>query len=299
HQRIVGIGVVGELAIGGLSVARGYLDRPELTAERFLPDPFAWDPGGARLYRTGDLGRSLVDGTIEFLGRIDHQVKVRGFRVELGEIEAVLSRHPAVRDSAVLVRDETAADRRPLPARPLPARLVAYLVTAETAPDARELRRFLQETLPDYMVPSAFVVLDALPLTPAGKVDRAVLERRSVAAERTGAVGEEGLVVPADPTEELLAGIWAGVLGVERVGVQDNFFELGGHSLLATQVVSRIREAFGVEVPLPRLFEAPTVAELAGVGRLLRREQEAATAPPLVPVARDRELPLSFAQQRL
>ncbi|MCP4664016.1 MAG: non-ribosomal peptide synthetase, partial [bacterium] len=149
------------------------------------------------------------------------------------------------------------------------------------------------------MVPSAFVVLDALPLTPAGKVDRSALQRRSLTAERTRVVAEEGMVVPGDPTEELLAGIWAGVLGVERVGTQENFFELGGHSLLATQVASRIREAFAVEVPLPRLFEAPTVAELAGVVRLLRREQQGVTAPPLVPVARDRELPLSFAQQRL
>ncbi|MCP4663809.1 MAG: AMP-binding protein, partial [bacterium] len=308
--RMVGTGTVGELCIAGAGVARGYLERPALTAERFVPDPLSGDPtagtGGERLYRTGDLARYLPDGAIEFLGRIDHQVKLRGFRVELGEIEAVLSRHPAVRENAVLVREETRGDRRPLPARPLPARplparLVAYLVVAvEMAPPAWVLREFLQATLPDYMVPSAFVMLETLPLTPAGKVDRAALERRPLAAaERARGPVQEGLVAPGDPTEELLAGIWATVLGVERVGSWENFFELGGHSLLATQAVSRIREVFGVELPLLRFFEAPTVAEMVEVIRSLQREQQGVSIPPLLPVARDRELPLSFAQQRL
>ncbi|MCP4662506.1 MAG: AMP-binding protein, partial [bacterium] len=288
--RRVGTGTVGELCVAGAGVARGYLERPALTAERFIPDPMA-GAGGERLYRTGDLARYLPDGAVEFLGRIDHQVKIRGFRVELGEIEAVLSRHPAVRESAVVVTEQAQGDRRPLPAR-----LVAYLVVTGTAPAARDLREYLQETLPDYMVPWAFAMLEALPLTPAGKVDRATLERRPLpAAERSWDVAQD----PGDPIEELLAGIWAAVLGSGRVGPHDNFFELGGHSLLATQVASRVREAFAVEVPLQRLFEAPTVAELADVVRLLRREQEGVALPPLLPVARDRELPLSFAQQRL
>ncbi|MCP4658527.1 MAG: AMP-binding protein, partial [bacterium] len=195
-----------------------------------------------------------------------------------------------------MAREETSDNRRPLPTR-----LVAYLVAAgETAPAARALRAFLRETLPDYMVPSDFAVLDALPRTPAGKVDRAALARRSlVAVEWARGIAEEGVVAPGDPSEELLAGIWAEVLGVERVGAHESFFELGGHSLLATQVAARVRETFGVELSLQGLFEAPTVAKLAEAVTSLRREERGQSIPPLVPVARDRELPLSFAQQRL
>ncbi|MCP4662881.1 MAG: amino acid adenylation domain-containing protein, partial [bacterium] len=298
----VAVGVPGELFIAGPGVARGYLGRPALTAERFVPDPLSGNPlsgdphfgdpfadgsvAGTRLYRTGDLARHLGDGTIEFLGRIDHQVKIRGFRIELGEIEAVLSRSERVRECVVVTRTEPPGDG-PAPA----ARLVAYAVT-EPGIETRELRAFLQERLPEHMVPSAFVRLEALPLLPNGKVDRKALP----APERTGP--DVGFAAPADPVEELLAGIWEAVLELDGVGVHENFFELGGHSLLATQVVSRIRDAFGVEVPLPRLFEAPTLAELAAVVRTLRQQQGVA-APPMVPVARDRELPLSFAQQRL
>ncbi|MCP4655498.1 MAG: non-ribosomal peptide synthetase, partial [bacterium] len=219
---------------------------------------------------------------IEYLGRLDHQVQLRGFRIELGEIESVLSAHESVRECVVVARGDD----------PGATRLVAYVAPGDSAPDLRELRIFLRRTLPEAMVPSVFVVLEALPLLPGGKVDRGALPEPEVS-------GADAFAAPADPSEELLAEIWAVVLGRDRVGVHDNFFELGGHSLLATQVVSRIREAFAVEVPLPRLFEAPTVAELAGVVRLLRRRQQGVTAPPLVPVARDRELPLSFAQQRL
>ncbi|MCP4660645.1 MAG: amino acid adenylation domain-containing protein, partial [bacterium] len=276
------LGVVGELFIGGDGLARGYLHRAELTAERFLPDPLGAEVGG-RLYRTGDLARWRTDGTLEFLGRRDHQVKLRGFRIELGEIEAVLSRRDAVRDTVVVVREDTPGDRR----------LVAYLVVEGPPPVSAELREALKEALPDYMVPSAFVVLEALPLNPNGKVDRAALP----APERRGV--EVGYVAPADPDEELLAEIWAAVLAVDRVGARDNFFELGGHSLLATQVVSRVRDAFGVELALQRLFEAPTLTELAAVVRTLRQEAHGVPAPPIVPFSRDRELPLSFAQQRL
>ncbi|MCP4661554.1 MAG: non-ribosomal peptide synthetase, partial [bacterium] len=232
--------------------------------------------------------RWLAEGEIEFLGRVDHQVKIRGLRIELGEIEAALARHPAVRHAVVLARE------REQDARRRERWLVAYAVLREgAAADAGALRRGLGESLPAYMVPSALVLLDALPRTATGKVDRRALP----APEPVEA--EEGFAAPGDPTEELLAGIWAAVLGRGRVGVHDNFFEIGGHSLLATQVVSRIREAFRVEVPVQRLFEAPTVAELAGVIHKLRREEEGMAPPPLVPVARDQELPLSFAQQRL
>ncbi|MCP4656303.1 MAG: amino acid adenylation domain-containing protein, partial [bacterium] len=286
-RRPVAIGVVGELFLGGAGLARGYLDRPQPTAESFVPDPFGQQKAGAgaRLYRTGDLCRLRPDGAIEFLGRIDHQVKVRGFRIELGEIEAILVRNPRVRECAVLARER----------RPGDLHLTAFLV-AEAGSREEELRVFLKEKLPEHMIPSTFELLDALPLTPSGKVDRRSLARRALPEAREPAAD---MADPADPSEGLLAGIWAEVLGIRRVGVHDNFFELGGHSLLATQVVSRIREAFRVEVPVQRLFEAPTVAELAGAVRRLRREDEGAAPPPPVPVARDRELPLSFAQQRL
>ncbi|HLL47940.1 MAG TPA: AMP-binding protein, partial [Longimicrobiaceae bacterium] len=236
-------GVPGELYIGGDGVARGYLSQPEMTAERFVPGAFGGEPG-ARLYRTGDRARWLGDGTVEFLGRMDHQVKLRGFRIEPGEVEAARLAHAQVRE-AVVVADARAQ------------RLVAYVVPAGgVEPTAAELRDQVAARLPEYMVPGAFVTLAALPLGVSGKVDR-----RALPAPRWGAEG--AYVAPRTPTEELLAGIWAEVLGIERVGVEDGFFELGGHSLLATQVASRARQAFGVEVPLKALFEARTVGELA------------------------------------
>jgi acyl carrier protein len=237
------------LYIGGVQVARGYLNRPELTTEKFIPDPFNEEPG-ARMYKTGDLARYLPDGNIEFLGRIDHQVKVRGFRIEPGEIEAVLGQHPGVRESVVLAREDEPGDRR----------LVAYVVpTTGEIPNVGELRRFLAEKLPDYMIPSSFVTLDALPLTPSGKVDRRALPAPDGARPEL----EETFAAPLTPIEQALAEIWCSLLKLERVGVHDNFFELGGHSLLATQVISRIRNLFQVEIPLRALFEAPTVAGIA------------------------------------
>jgi len=240
----VPVGVRGELFIGGDGLARGYLGRPDLTAERFVPNPFG--PPGDRLYRTGDLVRCRPDGAVEFLRRRDHQVKIRGFRIELGEVEAALARHEAVADSVVLVRDD-GGERR----------LVAYVVpVAGSSLGEPELRARLKERLPDYMVPSVFVPMDALPLTPNGKIDRSALPKPA-------ATSRAGGVAPRTPTEQAVARIWCEVLGVEEVGVHDNFFELGGHSLLATRITSRVRAAFSVEVALRTLFEAPTVADLA------------------------------------
>ncbi|HEX7240019.1 MAG TPA: amino acid adenylation domain-containing protein, partial [Longimicrobiaceae bacterium] len=274
-------GMPGELYVGGAGVARGYLGRPELTAERFVPDPFGAE-AGARLYRTGDRVRWSAAGELEYLGRLDEQVKIRGFRIEPGEVEAVLGRHPAVREALVAVREGLPGDRR----------LVAYVVS-EGEPTSAELRAYLQERLPEHMVPSALVVLERLPLTAHGKTDRRALpapEQETAAA----------YTAPRTPTEEVLAGIWSDVLGVERVGSGDEFFELGGHSLLATRVASRVRRAFGVEMPLRALFEAPTVAALATRIDALRAGGEDVQAPPLVPVERDGSpLPLSFAQRRL
>jgi amino acid adenylation domain-containing protein len=281
HQKPVPIGVHGELYIGGVGLARGYLNRPELTQEKFIPNPFSNDPN-SRLYKTGDLARYLPDGNIEFLGRIDNQVKIRGFRIELGEIEAVLGQHPTVRENTVLVHERSQTDKR----------LVAYLVPPqEQVIENTELRAFLKERLPDYMIPSAFVTLEALPLTPNGKIDRRALAQLSVDSYQ---LSEKSIVLT--PEEELLAGIWADVLGVKRVGVHDNFFEMGGHSLLATQVISRVRETFSVDLPLRLMFESPTIAGLCEHLLKARREEP---LPPITPVNRDERLPLSFAQQRL
>jgi acyl carrier protein len=257
--RPVPVGVPGELYAGGEGVARGYLKRPELTAWSFIPDPFSTTPG-ARLYRTGDLARARPDGSFEFLGRTDRQVKLRGFRVEPGEIEAVLRRHPAVREAVAVVREDA----------PGGARLVAYVVPAsEAAMDAAELRAWAAGRLPEYMVPSAWVALDALPLTATGKIDRRALPAPGRTADAAAHVP------PRTPTEELLAAIWAEVLGAGQVGAADDFFALGGHSLLATRVVARIRDALGVEPPVRALFEAPTVAALAERVDALRAESAA------------------------
>jgi amino acid adenylation domain-containing protein len=287
-KQLCPVGAPGELYIGGGGVARGYLNRPALTAERFVPDPWSPDPS-ARLYRSGDLARWLPGGRLEYLGRIDQQVKVRGFRIELGEIEAQLSSHPGMRECVVVCREDVRGDRR----------LVAYVVGRDgQALDAADLRARLRERLPEYMVPSAFVALSALPLNGNGKVDRCSLP----APAGRAAVGCEH-VAPCGPVEEALAAIWSSVLGVERVGAADNFFELGGNSLLAAQVVSRIRQDLAAEVPLRALFEAPTVAGLATAVDNARESGLALPAPPVEalprPLDRPASFPLSFAQQRL
>ncbi|HEY7414173.1 MAG TPA: amino acid adenylation domain-containing protein, partial [Ktedonobacteraceae bacterium] len=243
----VAVGVVGELYIGGIGLARGYLRRAELTAEKFIPDRWSGEVGG-RLYRTGDLGRYRADGVLEFVGRGDSQVKLRGMRVELGEIEAVLSQHEQVREAVVLAREEEVGEKR----------LVAYLVCEEEALTGTALRDFLRQKLPDYMVPATFVFLEAFPLMPNGKLDRSALP----VPERKRPEQKESLVLPRNPVEEVLAGIWIDILGLEQVGVFDNFFELGGDSLLATRVVWQLQEAFRVDLPLPVLFEAPTIAKM-------------------------------------
>ncbi|HEX5717709.1 MAG TPA: amino acid adenylation domain-containing protein [Thermoanaerobaculia bacterium] len=280
--RPVPAGVSGELYIGGVQVGRGYLGRPGLTAEKFVPDPF--EPG-ARLYRSGDLARHLPAGEIEFLGRIDHQVKLRGFRIELGEIEAALASHPEVREAAVLLRED-------LPGGP---GLVACLAaSAGSAPSTTVLRELLRQRLPEYMVPAAFLFLESLPLTANGKLDRRALARIPVAGEEAGE-----RTAPRTPTEELMAGIWSQLLGIREVGAHDSFFSLGGHSLLATQVVSRVRAVFGIELPLRALFERPVLAKLAKAVDSARRAGPGLEAPPFVPTDRSAELPLSFAQERL
>jgi len=272
------VGVVGELCIGGDGVARGYRDRPELTAERFVADPFGRE-AGARMYRTGDLARWRPEGRLEFVGRTDFQVKVRGFRIEPGEIEARLAEHPGVRETVVVAREDAPGEKR----------LVAYVVGAETA-GADVLRSHLAETLPEYMVPSAYVRLERLPLTPNGKVDR-----KALPAPEGDAYAAREYEAPAGETERALSEIWAEVLRVERVGRRDDFFDLGGHSLLAVQVISRVRQVLEAEVPLGRLFIRPVLADFA-------RELETASRaqlPPIEPISREGRIPLSFAQQRL
>jgi aspartate racemase len=249
HSHPVPIGVQGHLHIGGVGVARGYLNRPDLTAEKFIPDPFSAEPG-ARMYKTGDLARYLPDGNIEFLGRADYQVKIRGFRIELGEIEAALAHHPAVREAVVLAREDAPGEKR----------LVAYVVADSTAD---ELRRFLKDKLPEYMVPAVFVLLEALPVTPNGKVDRRALP----APDRSRPELEKAFVAPRDDLELQLAHIWEEVLGVRPVGVRDNFFELGGHSLLAVRLFALIEKRLGKKLPLTTVFQGATVAHLAGVLR--------------------------------
>ena len=279
-------GVTGELWIGGDGLARGYLGRPARTAAVFRPHPHGTRPG-QRLYRTGDLVRRRADGAIEFLGRADHQVKVRGFRIELGEVESVLAAVDGVRDAVVVgSRDETGAGLR----------LVAYVVPREgTEPTAAALRDRLRIHLPDYMVPSAFVFLDRLPLNPNGKVERAALPAPE--AERDG--GGVPYQPPLGAREDLMASLWSEVLGLERVGRRDDFFELGGHSLLATRLISRVREAFAVETALRDLFEAPTLSALTRRVDLALAQDAGRMAPPVEPVPRDGDLPLSFSQQRL
>jgi amino acid adenylation domain-containing protein len=249
HGQPVPIGVAGELYIGGNGVARGYLNRPELTSERFVPDPFR-DVPGARLYRTGDLARYWANGDLECLGRLDHQVKIRGFRIEAGEVEEVLRQHPTVQQAAVLAREDRPGDRR----------LVAYVVpTTGSTLEPPALREFARRQLPDYMVPSAFVALDSLPLTPNAKVDRKALPAPELAAAKVAVE----FVAPRTEFERTIAEIWRTVLGVDQVGLHDNFFDVGGHSLLLVRVQRRLEQALGRMVPVVTMFECPTVVSLA------------------------------------
>ncbi|MBW4594952.1 MAG: amino acid adenylation domain-containing protein [Brasilonema angustatum HA4187-MV1] len=284
HLQPVPIGVPGELHIGGAGLARGYLNQPELTNEKFIANPFSTDPD-SRLYKTGDLARYLSDGNIEYLGRIDNQVKIRGFRIELGEIETVLSQLGDVQASCAIAREDNSGDKR----------LVAYVVPhPQVTLKISELRQFLKGKLPEYMVPNTFVMLQSLPLTPNGKVDR-----RALPTPELDSTLQEKFVAPRTPIEEILAQIWAQVLKLEQVGIHNNFFELGGHSLLATQLVSRIRNILKVELPLRELFAASTVAELADLIGQLQQQNLELISPPILRRASDAELPLSFAQQRL
>ncbi|MBW8879217.1 MAG: amino acid adenylation domain-containing protein, partial [Acidobacteria bacterium] len=280
---LAALGAIGEICAVGDGVARGYLNRPDLTAERFVEDTYS-EVAGARLYRTGDLGRWRVDGTLEFLGRLDDQVKVRGFRVELGEIEAQLMLQPSVREAVVLAREDRGGEKR----------LVGYVVAAEGAdhkPLAGDLKVGLQRVLPEYMVPSAIVVLESLPLTPNGKIDRGALP-----APEAGHYARGRYVAPRTELERLLCTIWEEVLGVERVGIEDSFFDLGGHSLLATRVVSRVRSALGRELPLRALFEYPTIA---GLSERLPELTGGWLLPPIEVLEERDSLALSYAQQRL
>nr|NCS25718.1 amino acid adenylation domain-containing protein [Microcystis aeruginosa BS13-02] len=298
----VPVGVAGELHIGGVGLARGYLNRPELTQEKFIPNSFEKDEvipptplnkGGnepSKLYKTGDLCRYLPDGNIEYLGRIDNQVKIRGFRIELGEIETVLSQHNAVK-TAVIIAQEDETNQKRLVAYIIPQVEIISPQKEKNSLNVTELRQFLKAKLPEYMIPSAFVILESLPLTPNGKTDYRALPAPEFQSQ-------EQYIAPRNPIEEILSSIWAKVLKVSQVGIHDNFFELGGHSLLATQLISRIREAFQVEMPLRELFVAPTIAELSQeIKRLSEGEQLTELA--ILPRDKAAELPLSFAQTRL
>ena len=283
RQRLVPLDVPGELCIGGLGLARGYLGQPELTAERFIGSPWPDELPG-RLYRTGDRVRCDAGGRLQFLGRVDRQVKLRGYRIELGEVESVLRAGPGVGDAVVLLREDAPRDQR----------LVAYVVArAGLVCDAEALRRFAATRLPDYMVPAACVLLERLPLSPNGKLDRRALpvpEARAADAEH---------VPPAGPVEEAVAAAFADLLAVERVGAQDDFFALGGHSLLATRLVSRLRNRFGVELRLRQVFDRPTVAGIAECVDAARSAERRQLPAPIAPVPRDGALALSFAQSRL
>ncbi|MBW4537463.1 MAG: amino acid adenylation domain-containing protein [Pleurocapsa minor HA4230-MV1] len=247
HLQPLPIGVPGEIHIGGVGVARGYLNRPELTKEKFIPNPFTVN--NQQIYKTGDKARYLPSGNIEFLGRIDNQVKLRGFRIELGEIEAILNQHSLIKENVVILREDNLEDQK----------LVAYIVTLTNSRlPLPELRNFLREKLPEYAIPSAFVFLEQLPISANGKIDRKSLPIPTEIFDSTN-----NYTPPTNAIEEILAGIWAKILQRQRVGIYDNFFDLGGHSLLATQVISRIREAFAIELPIRCLFESPSVAQLA------------------------------------
>jgi hypothetical protein len=272
-QEAVPAGVPGELYLGGPALARGYVGRPAETAERFVPDPFGTAPGG-RLYRTGDRVRWRADGEIEFLGRLDRQVKIRGVRVELGEVESALERHPAVRRAAVVLRRDGAAEPR----------LVAYLAAAGDGDlAAAGLRAFLAGILPAPLIPAVFMTLDDLPLTPGGKIDRRALPLPDAAR-----LGARVRVEPRGEVEQALAGIWSELLGVERVDAGDSFFDLGGHSLLITRVRSRVQAAFGVELPIGELFANPVLSGMAAAIEQAKRAGGAPGGLELTPIPRQR-----------
>ncbi|HVN54987.1 MAG TPA: amino acid adenylation domain-containing protein [Anaerolineaceae bacterium] len=288
HRQPVPVGIPGELWIGGLGVARGYLRRPELTQEKFLLDPFS-EVSGARMYASGDFVRQRRDGCIEYIGRIDHQVKIRGYRIELGEIESQLELQPGIRQAAVLAREDIPGDKR----------LIAYLIPEESYPQptSAELRSFLKQTLPDYMIPSGYIFLDSMPLTASGKIDRG----RLPAPAWSNLLEESQNCPPRTPTEEILSGIWGRILGIQgSIGAFSNFFELGGHSLLASQVITRVRDAFQIDLPIRALFEAPILTDFAQkIDIALQDESLRTDAAPIQHLDRRIELPLSFAQQRL
>jgi amino acid adenylation domain-containing protein/non-ribosomal peptide synthase protein (TIGR01720 family) len=283
NRQVTPIGVRGELYIGGAGVARGYLGRAEISAEKFVPDGFGEEPG-ERLYRTGDVGRYLEDGKIEFLGRVDDQVKLRGYRIELGEVESALNQHQSVRQCVVVVEENEGGAKR----------LLGYVV-GEEGSTAAELKRHLREKLPEYMIPQTILILDAMPVTPNGKIDR----KRLLLLKDAETQLEPEYVAARTPVEEILVGIFEESLKLDRVGIRDNFFEIGGHSLLATQVVSRVREIFGAEIEVRNIFEAPTVEALGRRIEEAIRAGEKREAPPLIRVPRNGRAPLSFAQQRL
>ncbi|GHO70206.1 hypothetical protein KSC_090980 [Ktedonobacter sp. SOSP1-52] len=287
RQQLVPLGIAGELYVGGAGLATGYWQRADLTAERFVPDPFG-DVWGARLYRTGDLVRYDIAGDLEYLGRVDQQVKVRGFRIEPGEIEAVLARRPGIREVVVVVREDIPDDKR----------LVAYLTrdTEDSAPNSAELRRHVQQLLPEYMRPAAFVFLAALPLTANGKVDRKKLP--APIWDEASPEEREGRKL-LSPIEELTMQAWQQVLQRDQLEVEQNFFEVGGHSLLATQIVARLQQITGIEIPLRTLFEAPTIASLSQRIEALLQHTALQPPPTLLPAERPEQIPLSFAQQRL
>ncbi|MDM8558174.1 amino acid adenylation domain-containing protein [Candidatus Parabeggiatoa sp. HSG14] len=280
----VPIGVLGELHIGGAGLARGYLNRPKLTKEKFIPNPFN-DAPNARLYKTGDLARYLPDGNIEYLGRIDNQVKIRGFRIELGEIEAVLSQHPIVQENVIITQEQSSDGKR----------LIAYIVPSKEQLNNDELRYFLKEQLPDYMVPSAFVSIETIPLTPNGKIDRRALGQLSITHDQ---LSRETFVAHRTPVEEQLTHIWIEVLGVEKIGINDNFLKLGGHSLLVTQIISRIRKVFQIELPFSSLYDYPTVAELSQIIEK-KCNNGLSKIHAIQPIAREANLPLSYFQEQL
>jgi len=279
------VGVPGELHIASVGLARGYLGRPDLTAEKFIPNPFSDEPG-ARMYKSGDLVRWLSNGKLEFLGRIDFQVKIRGFRIELGEIETVLKSQPQIRDAVVIAREDIPGNKY----------LAAYFIPEnDETPQISAIQNYLKEQLPDYMVPAVFIALEKFPLTSSGKVDRKALP----APEESDLTRSAEFIAPRNQTEELLAGIWREILKQETIGVTDNFFDLGGHSLMATQVTSRIREAFNVELPLQDFFEKPHISDLALKIEQLQLEDQELKLPPLQKASLTGPPPLSFAQQRL
>ncbi len=280
----VPVGVLGELYIGGDGLARGYMNQAQLTAERFVPNPFGQTPG-ERIYWTGDVVRYRADGIIEFTGRKDFQVKVRGFRIELAEVEVAVSSHEKVKDVAVIARGDESGDKR----------LVAYVVLREQGSiTAESLRAFLNDQLPDYMIPSTFVMLDALPLTPNGKLDRKALPAPDLSTYRA-----TQFVAPHSPLQQIVSSIWADVLSIPSIGIHDSFFDLGGHSLLAIRITARIRHALLIDLPLRAMFETPTVAQLASTLERMLGANDLAAAPPLMPAPRQPLMPVSFAQQRL